>query len=189
MKSTGICIWNTETGSHEYWLIVDKIPKRVGKMLGSDNNLHIIEYESLSINNLKSYEKERAKTHNVMCVINVIDSILKNMGRLSRCCQFQCEVIIEAIAFRANGVIDQLSGLNYMIRNSVINYFGIESLYVIPPTSIKAKSVGNGGANKDVMVGAWLDVEPNMCKYVGNMKLDDLADAYFMSHFPLDGEK
>lgn len=185
MKSTGICIWNTETGLHEYWLIVDKIPKKVRNVLSSNNNdIHIIEYESLSINNLKSYEKERVKTHNVMGVIHAIDHILKKLSR-----QYQYEVIIEAIAFRANGMIDQLSGLNYMLRNLVIDYFGSKSLYVIPPTSIKAKSVGNGGANKDMMIGAWLNVEPNMCKYVWDMKLDDLADAYFMSHFPLDNGK
>lgn len=190
MKSTGVCIWNTETGSHEYWLIVNKVPNKTRKMLSPDNNdLHIIDYKSLPFNNLKSYEKERVKTHNVMRVIDAINLILIPLGRLSRCCQFQCEVIIEAIAFQANGVIDQLSGLNYMIRNSAIDCFGIESLYVIPPTSIKAKSVGDGGANKDMMIDAWLDVEPNMRKYVGNVKLDDLADAYFMSHFPLDGEK
>ena len=55
---------------------------------------------------------------------------------------------IEAIAFSANGSIDQLAGVNYAMRLAALGR-GIE-VRVINPTTLKLKVTGNGRATKDV---------------------------------------
>ena len=45
---------------------------------------------------------------------------------------------------------------------------------------LKKRATGNGGADKDEMVWAWRQCDPKI-KDVTDIKVDDLADAFFLS--------
>ena len=53
---------------------------------------------------------------------------------------------------------------------------------ILSPTSVKKFAVGNGGAEKDVMIASWKKLDKNI-KEITTIKLDDLADSYFLAHY------
>lgn len=171
IRSTGVCVWDMEEDKHIYYLITAHATKK----LLNRKELHILQYEHETQTGLTSIGKEIAKTKNVRNVVDRVESIIY---------YYRPEyIVMEAVAFAANGTIDALAGINYGIRMSadIINI----PIYVIPPTTIKMESVGNGQATKEMMIETWLKLEPYM-EPLRTLKCDDLADAYFMAHFPKD---
>ena len=53
---------------------------------------------------------------------------------------------------------------------------------IIPPTGLKKFAVANGSADKELMVYAWQTLQPHL-KNITDIKIDDLADAYFLSNY------
>ncbi len=92
-------------------------------------------------------------------------------------------VVIEAPAFNATGRVADLAGLNHAIRLECIK---MEiPFYPISPTTVKMHTVGNGQATKEMMIQTWLELFPDY-KPLEKMKIDDLADAWALSIFPVE---
>lgn len=53
----------------------------------------------------------------------------------------------------------------------------------VPPTQWKKKMIGNGQANKDVIVHCFEGLQPQF-KGLG-VKTDDIADSYFLSNYEI----
>jgi Holliday junction resolvasome RuvABC endonuclease subunit len=53
---------------------------------------------------------------------------------------------------------------------------------ILAPTSIKKFAVGDGGAEKDVMIASWKKLDKNITNII-DIKVDDLADSYFIAHY------
>ena len=49
----------------------------------------------------------------------------------------------------------------------------------------KKQLLGNAGADKDIIVETWKKLDKNI-KNIQSIKLDDLADAYFLSNYQFD---
>lgn len=171
INSTGICIWDTLMDIHKYYLIMSHAPKKM--LLAQNENFRIMEYIHhgwKKTTNL-STEKEQIKFKNIIQICDYIKQIIS--------ISHPSLVNIEAIAFSANGILDQLAGLNYIIR--YIMYQNKISLNAIPPASVKLAATGKGNSGKDIMTQSWKLIQPQFRDLTG--KIDDLADAYFLAHY------
>lgn len=168
LSSTGIY----SNKRNEYWLICSKPTKKLqnSKIKG----LNVLAYDYTPQTNLTGPEREQSKTVNVYNIITILRGLLKKLK--------PDRVILEAVAFNAGGTIDSLAGLNYGIRCCCLD-LNIP-FFVLSPTTVKKHFVGNGGANKELMIGAWKAVEPRSERILSVNKGDDLADAYALCHFP-----
>ncbi len=133
----------------------------------SKYDINLIKYDYVPQTGLSGIEKEQVKSQNVYNILQEIRKVIVE--------EKPSQVNIEAIAFQANGTIDQLAGLNYGIRSICLD-LNIP-FKVISPTTVKAESVGFGGADKETMKKAWLMLDKSM----NDTYPDDLADAYFLS--------
>ena len=95
---------------------------------------------------------------------------------------FESFIVIEGISYgssiRTKSVFD-LAGLNYLIRYKLIKAFDHSKFTIIPPSELKKFTTGKGNANKDTIVALFQLLYPNLSV----PKLDDIADAYFMSNY------
>ena len=86
------------------------------------------------------------------------------------------------MALRAKGrsIID-LTLLNGYVR-CMLDGLGIE-YKTVTPTQWKKEMIGNGMADKELVVYCWAKFDPDNCRHMMNMncKCDDVADAYFLS--------
>lgn len=155
IRSTGIY-----TGD-KYILLTDHATKTL-KSLPID----IREFDRESGKGLTGEDKEAVKTANVYSIINLFEQVLEEVK--------PDIMAIEAIAFSANGSIDQLAGVNYAMRLAALRR-GIE-VRVINPTTLKLKVTGNGRATKDDMIALWRDATG--LDWTG--KIDDIVDAYWL---------
>jgi hypothetical protein len=169
-NSTGICI--NKGDENIYYLITSHATKKMKCI--EVPFFKIIEYAKGSQTGLNTWQKEFVKGHNVWEISKIIGSILdENKPDV---------VVTEAIAFQASGTIDQLAGLSYAIRMEC--YKRNIPCFVLPPTSIKLRSVGSGTATKELMIETWEMLDDRFKNLP--IKKDDLADAYHMAHFPLE---
>lgn len=179
ISSTGVCVWDTERNINKYFNIV-KNPTKKLRALESDHIKVLGYFVDRKLKDLSNQEKEMAKTMDILHIMPKIKWILELFK--------PSKVVMEGIAMSAGGRIDQLAGLNYSIRQAVFQVKGCE-LLVLTPQTIKKSFVGDGGANKDMMVSAWRACDPNSADYESFPKnAEDLADAYAMAHFQ-DGNK
>ena len=79
-----------------------------------------------------------------------------------------------------SAALADLAGLNFAIRNMILKEE--VQFNIIAPTSVKKFAVGNGGAEKDVMIASWKKLDNNIAN-ISEVKVDDLADSYFIAHF------
>ena len=120
-------------------------------------------------------QKEQCKTHNIHEISTIIKDILFTIYKIHKADEV-C-VQIEGVAFGASGDVVGLAGLNYQVR-----YILLEkniSFNIISPMQLKKAAVGNGGADKDVIIDAF-----QRCtgfRNPLNVKVDDVADAYFLA--------
>ena len=89
---------------------------------------------------------------------------------------------MEGISYgsRGSSALADLAGLSYAIRLTIADKD--KQFNIIAPTVIKKFAVGNGSAEKDVMIASWKLLDTNISS-IKDIKLDDLADSYFISHF------
>jgi Holliday junction resolvasome RuvABC endonuclease subunit len=81
---------------------------------------------------------------------------------------------------RGSAALVDLAGLNFAIRMTLS---GKNIQYnILAPTSIKKFAVGNGSAEKDVMIASWKKLDKNISS-IETIKVDDLADSYFIAHY------
>ena len=174
LNSTGKCLHTIKTyegatrSQYKYWIIPSKMTEKMRKF--SNKYITISPYEKQVGEDYTS--KEMAKTHNIYDICNIIKEIIKKDKPNVIC--------MEGISYGSIGgasVID-LAGLNYCIRMLAIEY-GI-TLQLVSPKTLKKLATGNAGALKDEMVWAWKECDPHM-KDIQDIKVDDLADAFFLS--------
>lgn len=153
--------------------------------------------------NKDSHMFELSKTLNLMNIVNQIqEGIILYINRIYHTVNeinikipkyeyIDCYVCIEANSFNSRGnsvsLID-LCGLNYLIRNMILNLklYNIKfHLLVTPPTEIKKFATGRGDADKELMLYCFKLLNKEMCDELYFIKLDDIADSYFMAQYGL----
>ena len=166
INSTGICLKDGD--DYRYWLIPSKMTRSMEKF--SNRYISVIPYNKQSGNDYIT--KEIAKTFNIYKICDIIRSIVS--------AEKPDVICIEGISYGSVGgasVID-LAGLNYCIR--MISIGSNIALNIVSPKTLKKEATGNAGALKEEMVWAWKECDMNI-KDVKGIKIDDLADAYFLS--------
>lgn len=160
----------------------------------------IFFYDYASTKDFPNDTKEQLKSRNVISIYDIIEKeIFKRV--IDKKNSSNVYIKMEAIAMSGSGTIDQLAGLNYMVRTGAHKYFGIpiDNIILVPPTSLKKDSVGCGKADKQIMVDNFklvfeVDAGKNkeskrvveMIKILNNTlkwDIDDLADAYYLSRY------
>lgn len=172
INCTGVCVYNTVQKSHTYYMIVSKSTKKMKSF--KNDNVHIIDYEKRDSNKGDYQIKEYHKAENIYDICHELKTIIE---------QYRPDLIqMEGISYGSHGssALADLAGLNFAIRMMLIEC-GID-FNILAPTSIKKFAVGNGGAEKDVIIASWKKLDRNISD-ITNIKLDDLADSFFISHY------
>lgn len=172
LNSTGICI--NRNGKCKYYIITSKMTK---KMLSFSNQY--ITYSPYIKQDTNKKENEYTqveynKAQNIYNICKNIEAIIKE--------EHPNKVYIEGISYGSLGsaALVDLSGLNFAIRNTLLdNEIEFE---VVSPSQNKKFATGNGAADKELMVFSWLKIEKHLAN-ITEIKIDDLADAYFLSNY------
>lgn len=173
INCTGICIYDDVNDIHYYYMIVAKMTK---KMQQFDNQyVKIISYGKHEYSKDDYQTKEYKKSVNIDSICYYIRDIIQH---------HEPDIIqMEGISYGSKGssALADLAGLSYAIRLTILHE-SILNFNVIAPTSVKKFAVGNGGVEKDVMIASWKKLDKNISN-ITEIKLDDLADSYFITHF------
>lgn len=175
INSTGVCIYDTHKNTTKYYIISSKFTKKSLSL--NHSSLSLITCEKNVVDSKKEYtEKEQVKTTNIYNIVKSIESVLLG-HRVEAVC-------IEGISFGSVGsaALIDLSGLNYMVRLMALEN-DIKHIYIVSPTQNKKFATGNGSAEKDVMISAWLKLQKHMNEVTSYIKSDDIADAYFLARY------
>mgnify|MGYP003305894779 CR=1 FL=1 len=175
INCTGVCICDTLTGSNIYHMIVGKATQKMLKF--KHDNVYIKSYDKQTYTNDPYTIKERKKTANISDICESIKDLF---------IWYQPDIVyMEGISYGSTGsaALVDLAGLNYCIRKTLSDYN--INYQIISPTSVKKFAVGNGGAEKDVMIASWKKLDKNIAD-ITTIKLDDLADSYFIAHYQND---
>lgn len=169
INSTGVCIY--DKGNVEYFLIVPKVTKRMREV--SEKEGSRIHY--------KTYDKIASlDSHNIRCIAKEICKIIADKVTKIE------TVVIEDVALAARGrSIITLTLLNGYLR-CMMDQMGLW-YELVNPTQWKKKILGNGQANKDMIVDVWSKMDPESYNVMmgGKVKFkcDDIADAYFLCRY------
>lgn len=174
INCTGVCVYNSLTQKHTYFMIVSKCTKKMKNF--TNDNINIIEYGKKDPNNGEYHIKEYNKTQNIYNICIILRDIIQ---------LFKPDIIqMEGVSYgsRGSAALVDLSGLNFAIRYLIIQ----ENIpfNILAPTAIKKFAVGDGGAEKDVIIASWKKLDNNI-KNIKEIKLDDLADSYFIAHYTM----
>ena len=169
INCTGICVCGVEDNPI-YILIPSKCTKKMKSF--THDRIFIEPFEKIELKDLNNEEREYAKSCNIYNIVYIIERLV-NIYKVNR-------VIMEGVAYNANGSVVDLAGLNYAIRMMLLKH-NIE-FSIITPNMVKKFAVANGSADKELMVYAWNTLEPEL-KNIKDIKVDDLADAYFLSQY------
>lgn len=152
--------------------------------------------------NKDSHMFELAKTYNLMNIVKQIrEAIILYINRIYHTVNeinikisgyeyIDCYICIEANSFnsRSSSVsLIELCGLNYLIRNMILELklYNIKfNLLVTPPTEIKKFATGRGDADKELMLYCFKLMNKEISDELDFIKLDDIADSYFMAQYP-----
>lgn len=172
INSTGICVWDTRNDKHKYYIIPSKMTK---KMKGFKNQyVELLPYDKKTPD-INDYSiKESVKFDNIYYICNHIDKILINPDMI--------EVYMEGVSYGSVGsaALVDLAFLNSAIR-MLLKSKEIP-FTIVSPTSLKKFACANGQAEKDVMIDAWKRMDKNIAD-IDDIKIDDLADSYFLAHY------
>lgn len=194
LNSTGICV-NVD-GKCTYFIITSKMTKKMKKF--KHDRIMYVPYDKQDTNKKEnSYavvESNKANNINKICT-GIRDIIYVLLGGVSTDTnkpliqeKSELHVNMEGVSYGSVGsaALVDLSGLNFAIRNMLIE-LGI-SFTIVSPSQNKKFATGNGAADKELMVYSWLMVEKDL-KNITDIKIDDLADAYFLSNYkPAEGD-
>lgn len=190
VNSTGVCISVYDANDNlleEKFYIVK--PDKLTKKEDAAESKHISKfayllYDKEPTNTDNNSDNERNKAINFMQIVEKVRSIIFQTDyryyRMNRIyiCQ---EGISYGSSTRTKSIFD-LSGLNFMFREMVINSskgFKPVTLIVATPGEIKKFATGNGNANKELLLECFKAVYPDL----DIPKMDDIADAYFMANY------
>lgn len=172
INCTGICIYDDKLNNHTYYMIVSKCTKKMREF--RNDHINIIEYNKRESNKGEYHIKEYNKSLNIYDICCIIRDLIT---------LYNPDIVqMEGVSYgsRGSAALVDLAGLNFAIRMTLS---GKDIQYnILAPTSIKKFAVGNGSAEKDVMIASWKKLDKNIA-CISEIKLDDLADSYFISHF------
>lgn len=178
VNSTGVCVYDIEHDINIYYIISSKATKKAVAYCENLDNIHIIQYKKEDTKDVKEYwKREQIKTRNISLVAREIDKILKLYtieGYVDR-------IVMEGVSYGSvkGAAIVDLSFLNAIIRQTFSGF----NYYIVAPTEVKKYAVGNGNAEKDIMILSWKKLDKKINELPDWLKVDDLADAYFMAHY------
>ena len=187
LNSTGLCLQFYEDNKMVkdifYIIKPNKLTKREQTAQDTLINFGYVLYNKIDLNMYKDNNLfyEYWKTVNMISIVKKIkECIYDNIqGRK----QYKLYIVQEGISYgssaRTKSVFD-LAGLNYMIRNEFIEKENI-SFFIAPPTHIKKFATGIGNCKKELIIELFKSVEPKLAEKLP--KVDDIADAYYMSKF------
>ena len=187
LNSTGLCLQFYEDNKMVkdifYIIKPNKLTKREQVAQDTLINFDYVLYNKIDLNMYKDNNlfSEYWKTVNMISIVKKIkECIYDNIqGRK----QYKLYIVQEGISYgssaRTKSVFD-LAGLNYMIRNEFIEKENI-SFFIAPPTHIKKFATGIGNCKKELIIELFKSVEPKLAEKLP--KVDDIADAYYMSKF------
>lgn len=187
LNSTGLCLQFYEDNKmiKDIFYIIkpNKLTKREQTAQDTLINFDYVLYNKIDLNMYKDNNLfyEYWKTVNMISIVKKIkECIYDNIqGRK----QYKLYIVQEGISYgssaRTKSVFD-LAGLNYMIRNEFIEKENI-LFFIAPPTHIKKFATGIGNCKKELIIELFKSVEPKLAEKLP--KVDDIADAYYMSKF------
>lgn len=188
LNSTGICVFivdnDTIIDTKFYIIHSGKLSKK--EIKAEEKHFDIFEYKvfddpTKTKETLDNPELELRKTYKARIICNEIKNILRTyMNNNTFLNIYAC---IEGISYgstHGTKSIFDLAGLNYMIRNMLLNYDEI-NLVIAPPTHVKKFATGMGNSNKEAMIGAFKIIYPDL----ELPKIDDICDAYFMAQMAM----
>lgn len=185
VNSTGVCVYRYSGGRSEvveyYCIGADcrgSKPSKSTIEFYNGNGIKFVDYGKNPDRPVEYSERELVKTDNLVnsawCLREVLESVSEKLGGIN------C-VVMEGVSYGSvsgSSLVD-LAGLNYLYREKILEV--CRNLVIASPMEIKKFAVGNGGVDKDIMIRVWSKCEsipvPDNCK----AKIDDIADAYFMS--------
>lgn len=181
LNSTGICI-NVD-GNCKYYIITSKMTKKMKDF--KNEYIQYLPYEKEDTNKkLNEYaDVEFNKAHNIYNICVRVKQVIKaNVEWYAGDNINNCEVFMEGVSYGSLGsaALVDLSGLNFAIRNVLIE-LGVK-FTIVSPSQNKKFATGLGNADKEHMIFSWLMIEKHL-KNIKDIKIDDLADAYFLSNY------
>ena len=176
INSTGVCI-NCGRCNH-YYIITSKMTKKMRDF--SHDYITYLPYTKPDHSKLEYSEKENVKFTNII-------NICEHIYNIILICQHNnpnegVEVYMEGVSYGSTGsaALVDLCFLNSAIRMT-LRQLGIK-FTIVSPTSLKKFACANGQADKNVMIDAWKRMDKNISD-IDNVKIDDLADSYFLSRY------
>lgn len=181
LNSTGICI-NVDSKC-KYYIITSKMTKKMKDF--KNEYIQYLPYEKEDTNKkLNEYaDVEFNKAHNIYNICVRVKQVIKaNVEWYAGDNINNCEVFMEGVSYGSLGsaALVDLSGLNFAIRNVLIE-LGVK-FTIVSPSQNKKFATGLGNADKEHMIFSWLMIEKHL-KDIKDIKIDDLADAYFLSNY------
>lgn len=180
INSTGICVSGVDKQFNIYYLIPSKITKKSLEWSQKVDWINIYEYNKFSTKDIDRYfAKESIKFNNLVVLVETLSRILDNIMDK----YIIDRVVMEGVSYGSvkGAALVDLSFLNAMIRMKL--YQKRLTFYIVAPTEVKKFAVGNGAAEKNVIIMSWKKLDRNIQTLPDWFKCDDLADAYFMSRY------
>lgn len=178
LNSTGVCV--NHNGQYEYFIITSKMTKKMKEF--KHDFIHYLSYEKQDTNKKENeYQTvEKHKAQNIYCICKIINNIIEKTYE-----KYKENIIIymEGVSYGSLGsaALVDLSGLNFAIRYILLS-LQYTDFVIVSPTQNKKFATGNGSADKDLMVFSWKKIEKCISD-ITEIKIDDLADAYFLSNY------
>jgi len=187
LNSTGLCLQFYEDGKFVkdmYYIVKpNKLTKREKTAQETLLNFDYALYDKIDLdiykdNNLFS---EYWKTVNMIRLVKMIKHCINDniQGRQNVKLYIVQEGISYGSSIRTKSVFD-LAGLNYMIRNEFIEKENI-LFFITPPTHIKKFATGIGNCKKEMIIELFKATHKELAEILP--KVDDIADAYYMSQY------
>ena len=178
INSTGMCV--SGAGFNNYYLFPSKITKKSIEWSKTVNWLSVNDYEKISTSDIEKYhEKEFTKFGNLAVLVATISTTLNIIME-----KYDIEyVTMEGVSYGSvkGAALVDLSFLNAMLR--MMLHDKKIKFYIVAPTEVKKFAIGNGSAEKDIIIKSWKKLDKNAQTIPDFFKCDDLADAYFMAHY------
>lgn len=170
INSTGICV--NEDGNVTYYIVTSKMTKKMKEF--NCDYIKLLPYSKRETKDLEYTDKESAKAFNLHNICFLIGKILTRYN--------PDKVYMEGVSYGSVGsaALVDLAGLNFVLRSMFIDLR--VSFEIVSPTQNKKFATGNGGADKGLMMDAWRRLDRRVTD-IKDIKVDDLADAYFLAHF------
>ena len=178
INSTGVVVREND---NEFFYIIkpNKLTKKEQKFQDNSENLKFVIYEKTDLKqfNEDNHVHEYEKTLNILRIVYALESIINNYINDDTEIYVTMEGISYGSVSRTSAIYD-LAGLNYLMRYILLQNSNIKRLTICPPAQVKKYVTGIGNASKDAIVNVFLSIHP---EFKDTIKVDDIADAYFMS--------